>query len=207
MAEAEQEIASAKRRLSRTDRHAQLLDVARQLLDERGTDEFSLGRLAARAGVSKPVAYDHFPDRSAVLVELYRDFEARQLHILTEALRNTDGGMLEVCSTVARAYLECWLTEGREMAGVVAALSGSPDLDKLRREAEHDYLRVCENALTPLIGPMNPVFLQAVTAAGDALARETVAGKIDADDAGRALAAVIVVIAQEARTVPREQAS
>lgn len=185
-----------RRRLSRDDRHDQLLDVARQMLDERGTDEFTLGRLATQAGVTKPVAYDHFADRSAVFVELYRSFEQRQRGVLVDALRHADGGLDEVCEIVAGSYIDCWITEGREMAGIVAALAGSPELVALRREAESDYVAVCRGALEPFIGLLPPAALQAVTGAGDALAREVLDGRLASAAARHTLTAVTSAIAR-----------
>jgi AcrR family transcriptional regulator len=41
-------------------RRAQLLDVGRALFAERGVDATSVEEVAARAGVSKPIVYDHF---------------------------------------------------------------------------------------------------------------------------------------------------
>lgn len=190
------ETPSTRRRLSREDRHDQFLEVARQMLDERGTDEFTLGRLAVQAGVTKPVAYDHFEDRSAVFVELYRGFEHRQHCVLIDALRNADGGLDEVCEIVAGSYIDCWMAEGREMAGIVAALAGSPELAALRRETEADYIAVCRDALEPFVGPIDAATLQAVTGAGDALAHEVLEERLDSDLARRTLTAVTSTIAR-----------
>jgi AcrR family transcriptional regulator len=41
-------------------RRSQLLDVGRSLFAERGVDAISVEEVAARAGVSKPIVYDHF---------------------------------------------------------------------------------------------------------------------------------------------------
>ena len=53
-------------------RRAQLLDVGRSLFAERGYDGTSVEEVAARAGVSKPVVYEHFGGKEglyAVVVE------------------------------------------------------------------------------------------------------------------------------------------
>lgn len=63
---------SVSARLSKAERRHQLLTTARAIVREEGTDRLSLGHLAERAGVSKPVAYDHFGDRSGLLIALYR---------------------------------------------------------------------------------------------------------------------------------------
>ncbi|MHB1925541.1 MAG: TetR family transcriptional regulator [Acidimicrobiales bacterium] len=47
-------------RMTGTQRRAQLLDVGRSVFAERGYDGASIEEIADRAGVSKPVVYEHF---------------------------------------------------------------------------------------------------------------------------------------------------
>ena len=42
------------------ERREQLLDIGRRLFAERGLDGTSIEEIAAQAGVSKPVVYEHF---------------------------------------------------------------------------------------------------------------------------------------------------
>lgn len=49
-----------KQRLSGAERRAQLLEVARKVFAHRGYDATSLDEVAERAGVSKPIVYEHF---------------------------------------------------------------------------------------------------------------------------------------------------
>jgi AcrR family transcriptional regulator len=55
------------RRLSREDRYAQLLDVAVELIIDRGLSRFNLEDVANRAGVSTPLIYKYFPKREDLL--------------------------------------------------------------------------------------------------------------------------------------------
>ena len=48
---------------------AALLDAGAALVDERNPDQISMTDIAARAGVSRQVIYDHFADRDHVLAE------------------------------------------------------------------------------------------------------------------------------------------
>src|SRR5262245_40509438 len=59
-------------RLSRDGRYEALLDDAAALLDEGGLDAVTMDAVAARAGVSRPLVYKHFPNRRALLTALYR---------------------------------------------------------------------------------------------------------------------------------------
>ena len=56
-----------RRRLSREERYRQLVETAWQLIGEEGTEALTLGRLAERSGVTKPVVYDHFETRLGLL--------------------------------------------------------------------------------------------------------------------------------------------
>ena len=78
-----------RRRLSREDRLRQLLDMSWRVIRDEGTDALTLGRLAERAGVTKPVVYDHFGTREGLLTALYRDFDARQTATMTAGRMKT----------------------------------------------------------------------------------------------------------------------
>jgi AcrR family transcriptional regulator len=184
-------------RLSKAGRHAQLLQVARHLIREAGTDEFTLGRLAEAAGVTKPLVYNHFGDRAGILAELYRDFEAKQRETLRAALTDAAPELPTIARLVAGAQIDCFIAEGRELADVVAALSGSVTLTQLRQEAEDEYLMMCRTALEPLSGPLDTAGLNAIVGAGEALARSALAGTISAERASGVLARVIIAIATE----------
>lgn len=183
-------VISPRQRLPKPERHLQLLDAARELIRAEGTDSFTLGRLAERAGVTKPLVYDHFGDRGGVLAELYREFESRQRQTLSEALGGAQSELSIVSRLVAAAYIDCCLAEGRELADVVAALTGSSTLKQLRQEAEEAYLAMCGEALEPFGAP-DAAGLHAIIGAGDALARHALDGTITADRARATLAQVI----------------
>jgi len=204
----ERDVATEPRqRLSKSERHRQLLDTARELIRDEGTDTFTLGRLAERARVTKPLVYDHFGDRAGVLAELYREFESRQRDTLEGALRGAAPDLAVVSRLVAGAYIDCCLAEGRELADVVAALAGSATLAQVRQEAEDEYLSMCRVALEPLGGPLDTASLAAIVGAGDALARRALDGSIDSHRARATLTQLVAALCrentQDARTTER----
>ena len=67
------------KRLRKEDRRVQLLEVARGIVRQQGTEALTLGYLAERANVTKPIPYDHFGDREGLLMALYQDYSDRQL--------------------------------------------------------------------------------------------------------------------------------
>jgi AcrR family transcriptional regulator len=60
------------------ERREQLLDVGRQLFAERGFEATSIEEVASRAGVSKPVVYEHFGGKEG-LYAVVVDREMRNL--------------------------------------------------------------------------------------------------------------------------------
>lgn len=61
---------SRPRRLSAAERREQLLDVAKQLVGERGLFSITIEAVASRAGVSRPIVYHHFGDLRGLLEAL-----------------------------------------------------------------------------------------------------------------------------------------
>jgi AcrR family transcriptional regulator len=61
-----------------SQRRAQLLDVARTVLAERGFEATSVEEIAHRAGVSKPVVYEHFGGKDGIYAVVV-DREMRRL--------------------------------------------------------------------------------------------------------------------------------
>src|SRR6266566_8854648 len=49
-----------RKRMTGTQRREQLLDIGRRLFAERGFEGTHIEEIAAQAGVSKPVVYEHF---------------------------------------------------------------------------------------------------------------------------------------------------
>ena len=64
--------------MSKDQRRAQLLETAAVIVRAEGTDALTLARLAEQAGVTKPIAYEHFGTRAGLLIALYRYFDERQ---------------------------------------------------------------------------------------------------------------------------------
>src|ERR1700684_247754 len=50
----------SRKRMTGQERRQQLLDIGRRLFAERGFEGTSIEEIAAQAGVSKPVVYEHF---------------------------------------------------------------------------------------------------------------------------------------------------
>ncbi len=70
--------------MSAAERREQLIETARGLFAERGFDGTSIEEIAARAGVSKPVVYEHFGGKEGVYAVVV-DREVRSLLSMMQA--------------------------------------------------------------------------------------------------------------------------
>jgi len=185
-------MSDTRKRLSREQRLEQLLEVARQLIAEEGSDALSLGRLAEAAGITKPTVYDHFGTREGLLTALYRDFEVRQNRLIDAAMAAGEASLEGKARAIADSYVDCVLAEGREIPGVLAALEGSPELARLKRECQLEFLDKCRAVLGPFAGTLSTAGLWGMLGAADALSGAAVAGEIEDGQARDELFAVIV---------------
>jgi AcrR family transcriptional regulator len=188
--------------MSRDDRHRQLLDVAWGLIADEGTDALALGRLAELAGVTKPVVYDHFGTRSGLLAALYREFDARQIARMDLALQESEPTLPGRAAVIASSYVDCVLTQGREISGVIAALAGSPELEQIKRECEAAFMDKCRAALAPFAGSgtIASPGLRAMLGAAEALSFAAASGDITPTQAQNELFETIVaMVARNAR--------
>ncbi|AAM37081.1 TetR family transcriptional regulator [Xanthomonas citri pv. citri] len=190
-----------RKRLTKEQRLAQLLDVARQLAHQEGTDALSLGRLAEAAGITKPTVYDHFGTRQGLLAALYRDFDLRQRQVIDAAIAASKPRLEDKACVLARSYIDCVLAEGREIPGVLAALDGSPELAVLKRQCQQDFLEKCRTALAPVAGPKGlPLAgLWAMLGAADTLSAAAVSGEITHHQACDELYEVILSLVQRSK--------
>jgi len=187
------ESAAPRRRLSRDDRLRQLLDVAWQLVREEGTDALTLGHLAELAGVTKPVVYDHFGTRAGLLAALYKDFDDRQNLLFDAAIEASGPTLDDRAWVIASSYVDCVLLQGREIPGVIASLSSSPELDSLKREYEAIFISKCRDALVAFSpsGEIGQAGLRGMLGAAEALSNAAASGEISPEEAQEELLTTI----------------
>ena len=182
------------RRLSHADRHRQLLDVAMLLIRDEGADRLTLGRLAARAGVSKPVAYDHFGTRSALLIDLYRWIDTERVAAFQKAMEVTDHDFHGTAAALAAAYIDCAADVTDEFHAVGAALAGSEEKAAVFQELLDNSVRMFAAVLAPHCS-LPPEKLDrcciGLVGAGEALSAAVVRGRCGRSDAIDTLARLL----------------
>lgn len=138
------------RRLSKADRHHQLLTTALDVIRTQGADALTLGHLATRAGVSKPVVYDHFGSRSGLLIDLYRWIDGERIETFRQAMAATRRDRDETIACLADAYIRCAADLTGEFHIVGAALAGSADKANVYDELLDQAVAMFVSVLRPL---------------------------------------------------------
>lgn len=197
--ENENQPSAPRRRFTREERLRQLLDQAWQLIRDEGTEALTLGRLAELAEVTKPVVYDHFGTRAGLLAALYREFDARQVKLMDESLQASEPTLTGKAAVVASAYINCCaLSEGCGIPGVIAALAGSPELEKVKSEYDAAFIEKCRAVFSPFAqgGDITTARLRAMLGAAVALSSAAAAGEITPGQAEDELREVIVAMVE-----------
>lgn len=192
---------SPRRRLSREERLRQLLSVSWELISVEGTDALTLGRLAKEAGITKPVVYDHFGTRNGLLAALYQDFDLRQTAIIDAAIAASSPSLKDKAGVIASSYVECVLTQGREIPGVLAALNGSMELATVKRQYQQIFIEKCHKILAPFAGAqgISSASLWAMLGAADALSHAAVVGDISEQQARNELFETILAMVKRSK--------
>jgi AcrR family transcriptional regulator len=186
-------MATTPTRLSKQARREQLLDTALGIVRAHGADGLTLVTLAEAAGVSRPIAYDHFGTRSGLLLALYRRLDDRHRAAVTEALRTAEPTPRAVAKVMSAAYFAC-ATDMPELTAVSAALKGNPEAEAVQHELVDSYTEVMAAAMAPHTNlPAEALRLRCigVLGAAEAIAAELNRGRTTAADAVSALADLI----------------
>ncbi len=116
-------------RLSRGARRAQLLVAASDVLAAHGYHAAAMDDIAERAGVSKPVLYQHFPGK----LELYRALLTASADELVDRVRtalNSTNDNRERAQAAVAAYFDFVAGEGQAYRLVFESdLRGEPEAD------------------------------------------------------------------------------
>ena len=122
--------------MTAAQRREQILDVTKELVDERGFHAVSIEAVARRAGITRPVVYTHFHDLSGLLEALVAREGARALQQLALLLPTDLSGAnrRDVLMQAMRSYLEAVAADPITWRLVLMPPEGAPDV--LRQEIE-----------------------------------------------------------------------
>ena len=91
-------------RMPRTARRAQLLESALEVFVAQGYHAAAMDDIAEKAGVSKPVLYQHFPGKLDLYLALLDQSCDTIIHACNEALASTDDNKMRVTATMHVFY-------------------------------------------------------------------------------------------------------
>jgi len=92
-------------RLPRSARRAQLLDAAREVFVAQGYHAAAMDDIADRAGVSKPVLYQHFPSKLDLYLALLDEGTEALVDSVRDALAGSTENKVRVTATM-QAYFD-----------------------------------------------------------------------------------------------------
>lgn len=180
-------------RLPKEQRRQQMLETARAILGEEGAEALTLARLAERAGVSKPIAYEHFGTRGGLLIALCDEYNDRQVAAQEQALATRGATLADAAEVFAGSYVTCVLDIGPAMGAAFAALAASEETAAFRQELRAGYIAQYAKAFGRLVdvppGEADALYAGFLGAA-EALARDAAAGRIPRAAAIAALARI-----------------
>lgn len=121
---------SARRagRLPRNARRRQLLDAALAVFTTQGYHAAAMDDIAERAGVSKPVLYQHFPGKRDLYLALLDESAEALLSAVHAALAETTDNKLRVKATVGAYYAFVEDKNGAFRLVFESDFTGEPDV-------------------------------------------------------------------------------
>ncbi len=191
---------STRTRLTRADRRSQLLDVARSLIEEEGADALTLASVAEKAGVSKPMAYDHFETRTGLLLALLEDADRHYEGVARARIAAAPETVDAIAEIVSEAYIACALEAGPASAALTAAIEANGEASEVARASRDLHARQFVEAFAPVLSdtaladPALPgveqkthLIFVGLVAAANTLCAELTAGRISQDAATNTL--------------------
>lgn len=134
-------------RLPRLARRTQLLSAAQEVFVENGYHAAAMDEIAERAGVSKPVLYQHFPGKLELYLALLDLHVADMVNRQRQALASTRENKLRVRATFG-AFFDFVSTQGEAFRLVFE--SDLRNLAPVRQRVEH-ALRECAEMVSVVI--------------------------------------------------------
>jgi AcrR family transcriptional regulator len=75
--------AATRKRLSEAERRKVILSAATHVVAERGAEAASISEIADRAGITRPIVYDHFPTKQDIILALIEHHHATLMNALS----------------------------------------------------------------------------------------------------------------------------
>ncbi|MDQ0996566.1 AcrR family transcriptional regulator [Phyllobacterium ifriqiyense] len=186
---------AAAKKMPKAQRRDQLLSIALDIVRDEGTDALTLGYVAEKAGVSKPIAYEHFGTRSGLLIALFEQLDQQQIDQLAAAIAEAPKRLEDVARVVSDAYMACYQSIGAEWSSISAALRGDEVMDEIQCGLIDSYVDLYCSILAPYTKiTADDLRLRCVgiVGAAEAISREMIRDKLEEKAAAAVLQSLIV---------------
>lgn len=148
-----------RRRLAASERRGQLLDVATALIVERGFRGASIELVAQRAGITRAVIYQHFPNLQALLeAAVEREMSRALVQVSQTTLTDlSEGDPRELMLNSLQAYLSAVRDHPDTWRLVLMPPEGAPEiLQKRIAQGRASVLASLTRAVRPALGLDEP---------------------------------------------------
>ncbi|WP_428775461.1 TetR/AcrR family transcriptional regulator [Vibrio sp.] len=122
------------KRMQKDERREQLLSVAITILREAGAEGLTLATVAEKAGVTKPIAYNHFVSKENLLKQIYQGIDQRLIESIQVAKDSNNLSLAETVSILCDSYINCMRQNGEIYDITLAALKCFPANTGLQEE-------------------------------------------------------------------------
>ena len=153
------------RPMTRASRRKQLLEIARQLVAEKGIGALTMMTLSERAKVAKPVVYSHFRDRSAVAVALLDEHFNMVANLVRERLANVSTAE-EYFAGLVDAAFEIEGMSDTPVRQITNGFSAGDEVNEAFRRHEERFRPHWETVLTRIGVPREAVGVAAYALQG-----------------------------------------
>ena len=156
-------------RLPRDERRAQLLGAAQEIFTSQGYHAALMDDIAERAGVSKPVLYQHFPSKLELYLALLDEHVDDLVRKVQAALASTTDNRERVHASIA-AYFDFVDSEGEAYRLVFESdLRNDPAVgERVERALEACVTAIAETIAADTGSPPDEARLMSVALAGQA---------------------------------------
>ena len=186
---------TTSKRMAKEDRRKQLLQTALTVVREEGIETLTLASLAERAGVTKPITYEHFGTRAGLLIALFRDHDNQTTRNVNAALSAAGKSLEDVGAILGKTYIDSCLSMGPEISAVYNALSASQETSDFKQTWRGFLVDEFHSALAAFVKlPKNKLktILLGVVGAAEILAEAASAGRTSRNAAIAALRSIMI---------------
>lgn len=128
------------KRMDKDARRDQLLSTAVSIIKERGAEALTLATVAEQAGVTKPIAYNHFENKENLLKQIYQDIDNRLIESIQIAKQSSSQSITDTVSIFCESYFNCMLENSNIYGLTIAALKCYPNNANLSKNIQDFFV-------------------------------------------------------------------